>query len=156
MWPSITTGNESSSASADQSCWVLMERQRAGLERGIVGGKGWHERWRDEMREEMKQLHMKYKHSVRNIQHSIVPDSLAASSSLRASHCCFSNEEWKCFNIKASGFRPAVSAAGNSETSFISADIYILHKLFVSAFTVWNAPLCLFVARFRCKICSLI
>lgn len=41
----------------------LMERQRAGVERGIVGGRSSHEQWRDERHEEMKQLHVKYKQS---------------------------------------------------------------------------------------------
>lgn len=114
MWPSIPTGNESSSASPDQSCQLTDgegERDRAGLHRGIVGGRRSHEQWRDERQEEMKQLNVKYKHTQwENIQQPIVPDSLAASSSLRASRVvAIVDEEWKCLNIKASDFRSAVS-----------------------------------------------
>lgn len=38
------------------------------------------------MWEDMKQLNVEYKHTLRDIKHPIVPDSLAASSNLRASH----------------------------------------------------------------------
>lgn len=110
MWPSIITGNESSSASADQSCRLPNgEAESRGGERDCGRQEftwtmeGWEARGDETASCEIQTV------TVRNIQHPIVPDSLAASSSLRASHCCFSNEEWKCFNIKASDFISAVS-----------------------------------------------
>lgn len=54
------------------------------------------------MWEEMKQLNVEYKHTLRDVKHPIVPASLVVSSCPRASHIVVL--AWRCLNMKASDF----------------------------------------------------
>lgn len=54
------------------------------------------------MWEEMKQLNVEYKHTLRDVKHPIVPDSLLVSSSLKASEIVVL--AWTCLTIKVLDF----------------------------------------------------